>query len=265
MAAVAEQKLLAMQQQLEAVVAMMDEGKNANRRLAKDLAASKLREKEQIARAEAAEQQAAELTEKLAAAEEATAAADKSRGAAERQLEQEAAAASSRYEAAVAEAADAADAGRRKVQNELDAAKRKHADELRKFEALTKAREATLAAEVAEAESECVSAEERGEKLAARARERAAASDRAAEGFRDEMRRSVGAERQRVAGMLYKEALQTQTVEDLQRQVRACLLGHVQHIVSSIQRIHPLLLFVRCLYECRSRRSTSRWPTRARA
>ena len=66
-------------------------------------------------------------------------------------------------------------------------------------------------------------AEERGEKLAARARERAAASDRAAEGFRDEMRRSVGAERQRVAGMLYKEALQTQTVEDLQRQVRACV------------------------------------------
>ena len=45
MAAVAEQQLLAMQQQLEAVVAMMDEGKNANRRLAKDLAASKLREK----------------------------------------------------------------------------------------------------------------------------------------------------------------------------------------------------------------------------
>jgi len=39
-------------------------------------------------------------------------------------------------------------------------------------------------------------------------------AEKATEGVREEMRRSVGAERQRVAGMLYKEALQTHTLEE---------------------------------------------------
>ena len=50
--------------------------------------------------------------------------------------------------------------------------------------------------------------------MLSRAKEKAMAADKAAAGFKEEMRRSVGAERQRVAGMLYKEALQTHTLEE---------------------------------------------------
>ena len=45
------------------------------------------------------------------------------------------------------------------------------------------------------------------------------AADREKEEYRAEMRKSMGAERQRVAGMLYKEALQKQTLEEQARQL----------------------------------------------
>ena len=55
---------------------------------------------------------------------------------------------------------------------------------------------------------------------AERAKERAEAAEKAAEQMREEMRRSVGVERQRVAGMLYKEALNTHTLEEQARGTR---------------------------------------------
>jgi len=46
-----------------------------------------------------------------------------------------------------------------------------------------------------------------------------AAAEKAETSLREELRRSVGVERQRVAGMLYKEALQTHTLEEQARQL----------------------------------------------
>ena len=48
---------------------------------------------------------------------------------------------------------------------------------------------------------------------------RAEAADLSVTRMQEETRRAVGAERQRVAGMLYKEALQTATIEDQARQL----------------------------------------------
>ena len=48
---------------------------------------------------------------------------------------------------------------------------------------------------------------------------RAAAADLSVERMREETKRAVGAERQRVAGMLYKEALQTHTLEEQALQI----------------------------------------------
>jgi len=48
---------------------------------------------------------------------------------------------------------------------------------------------------------------------------RAEAAEIAAEESREEMRRAVGAERQRVAGMLYKEALQSHTLDEQAKQL----------------------------------------------
>ena len=234
-------KLAQLQQNYEAVVSMMREGE-AERdelRTALDEAAAVHRDEaerlaaeceeristcERQAEDERAEHAAtlAELQERLAASDAALRAAQAAQASAEREverLEREAAAASSRFEAAVAEQADAADVGRRKVEQELDQTRRSLAVEATRAAAMGAAREAALATALAEAEDECTLAAERGEALAARARERAAAADKAAEDYKDEMRRSVGAERQRVAGMLYKEALQTHTLEENERQI----------------------------------------------
>ena len=178
-------------------------------------AREKERDEESRTYTEAAEQLAADLQEELTAAKSAAEAAE----SAVAKLERESSAASSRFEAAVAQAADAADVGRRAVADELAQAKRVHREQLAKAAREASARESALAGAMSDLESECGSAEERGEALAARARERAALADKAAEGFKDEMRRSVGAERQRVAGMLYKEALQTHTLEEQERQI----------------------------------------------
>jgi len=50
---------------------------------------------------------------------------------------------------------------------------------------------------------------------------RALAAERAADELREESRRVVGAERQRVAGMLYKEALQSHTLEEQAKQLES--------------------------------------------
>ena len=52
---------------------------------------------------------------------------------------------------------------------------------------------------------------------ASEAEARAAAAHAASGRVRDEMRRAVGAERERVAGMVYREALQAHTLEEQAR------------------------------------------------
>jgi peptidoglycan hydrolase CwlO-like protein len=107
------------------------------------------------------------------------------------------------------------------VSEELAETVRQHAAELSANGVAAVAREAALSAALNELESERELAAQRGEALASKARERAAAADKVAETYQHEMRRSVGVERQRVAGMLYKEALQSHTLEEQERQVQA--------------------------------------------
>ena len=194
---------------------------------------------------------AAELQERLATADETIAMAQAAQAAAEREvkrLEQDSAAASSRFEAAVAEAAEVADRGRRKVADELDSTRRNLTAEAAKAAKAAEASEACLVAALAEAETEVYIAEQRVEAAASRARDRSVAADKAVGEYKDEMRRSVGQERQRVAGMLYKEALQKTTLEEQERQIeelsaeladtQANLREAQEHFASSQRALH---------------------------
>jgi chromosome segregation ATPase len=230
-------KLALLQQNYEAVVAMLREAEEANATLKEEHQAEAARwaktadefdarESERDSRVaaerEARASQVAEFRKQCANLEAERDEERRRRTAAEErviQLEQEASAASSRYEAGVAEAEQFAEAGKRRAEAELDSARRRFAADAERAAEEAAKRVAECDARVAEAKAEAETLRSERDAASARADERAAAAGATAEKYKTEARRSVGVERQRVAGMLYKEALQTQTLEDQERQL----------------------------------------------
>jgi len=108
---------------------------------------------------------------------------------------------------------DKAQAGE-EARKSLAAAEEKARKSVDKIEARMAADKEAASATIAELEEAHAKERESAAAAAEGAATRIAAAEKATETMRDEMRRSVGAERQRVAGMLYKEALQTHTLEE---------------------------------------------------
>ena len=201
-------RLEQLQKTYESVVSMLEDEQTKSRQLEEESVALAMKLKRETARVDAVEAENGELKERLAQSDNELA-----------RLEQEARETSSRYEAAVAEAADAADAGRLKVAEELARAERKFASELAAVERACAAREQAMARAISDLEVDLRAATAHGSVAAQQAAQRVQAADREKEEYRDQMRKSVGSERQRVASMLYKEALQKQTLEDQERQL----------------------------------------------
>ena len=229
----AETRLLH-QANLEAVVALLRESEEERQRLTAELATEQdavARWEEQARRRQEGEAQELEaaLAEAQQAATEATAMnadlQDRLEAAEARaaKAEVEVTNVQQTSEALLAEASEAARAERERLEGSLresaqqvEAAHATMAAEVEAAAARVSAaaeREAEVRAALEKAESELRRREEEDASDVASAKDRASAAEKASESMREELRRSVGVERQRVAGMLYKEAMQAHTLE----------------------------------------------------
>jgi len=154
---------------------------------------------------------------RVAQRDEAAAAA----AAAQRAAAAQAEAAEARREAR--DAADRASAAEGRADAEAAAAAQARLDAHSAAAAAAAARAAWDASESerAAAESERVQAAGAAAEIAAAERARVAAAEAGAEAEREKMRRVVGVERQRVASLMYKEALHSHTIEEQTRQLEA--------------------------------------------